>query len=272
MNIWQRWKRTTIANKALVWTGFLVAFGTVFYAGAAACQVSIMKQSARDSSSQVERLVGTTNKAITSAVDSSGKSIQQSLQQNKDSLDSAMTQYRASLDASIRQSKESLDASVAASRNDLRAWLAMSDIHLAKEPAVGEDLVIVLDIFNSGRTPAINASLRYHSPINFTEPPANYDWTSIVPRPTNMIFPGGRLRDERLVIEGTKMTQAVVDTYRAGRTTISVQIRIEYDDVFGCRHWTQTCDTHAFGDSQFSQCENGGGIGVDIGPCQKKAQ
>jgi multisubunit Na+/H+ antiporter MnhC subunit len=56
MTIRERWRKTTVANQAVVFTSVLVAFGTVFYAVSAACQVSIMKQASTDSAAQVERL------------------------------------------------------------------------------------------------------------------------------------------------------------------------------------------------------------------------
>jgi len=57
MDIYQRWKQTTIANKGLVFSGTLMAFGTLFYAGAAIVQVCIMKQSAHDVSLQTDKLI-----------------------------------------------------------------------------------------------------------------------------------------------------------------------------------------------------------------------
>jgi hypothetical protein len=52
MNIFQRWKQTSIANKGLVFSSILMAFGTLFYAGTAIVQVCIMKQNAHDVSLQ----------------------------------------------------------------------------------------------------------------------------------------------------------------------------------------------------------------------------
>lgn len=57
MNLFQRWKQTTIANKGLVFSSFLMALGTLFYAGAATVQVFIMKHSARDASLQTDKLI-----------------------------------------------------------------------------------------------------------------------------------------------------------------------------------------------------------------------
>jgi len=67
MNIFQRWKQTAIHNKALVVTSILVAFGTLFYAGAAVVQVCIMKESARESSNQANRLIQAANLQVDAA-------------------------------------------------------------------------------------------------------------------------------------------------------------------------------------------------------------
>jgi hypothetical protein len=49
MTLRQRWKQTSLPNKLLIITGALVAFGTVFYAGAAAVQIHILNESLRQS-------------------------------------------------------------------------------------------------------------------------------------------------------------------------------------------------------------------------------
>jgi hypothetical protein len=57
MKIFQRWQQTTLANKGLVFSSVLMAFGTLFYAAAAVVQVCIMKQNASDVSAQTEKLI-----------------------------------------------------------------------------------------------------------------------------------------------------------------------------------------------------------------------
>ena len=49
MNLRQRWKQTSLPNKLLVITGALVAFGTLFYAGAAVVQIWILEESVQQS-------------------------------------------------------------------------------------------------------------------------------------------------------------------------------------------------------------------------------
>src|SRR5579862_4515411 len=112
MTLLERWKKTSLPNKLLVETGALVAFGTLFYAAAAFVQVHLMKQSAKDSAEQVERLVGSTDTAIDKAVKSSTDALSAALQQNRQSLDTAISQAKSALDASAKQSQAALDASI----------------------------------------------------------------------------------------------------------------------------------------------------------------
>jgi hypothetical protein len=120
MKLLQRWKQSTVHNQAAILTGILVAFGTLFYAAAAACQVSIMKQASTDAAAQVERLTGATNAAIKKAVDVNSASVKDAIKQNIDSMKDILAQNRDALKASERQSKAALDASIAASRIDQR--------------------------------------------------------------------------------------------------------------------------------------------------------
>ena len=57
MTIWQRWKQTALHNKALVFSGIIVAFGTLFYSGAAVVQVWMFNKSSRQVERQTERLI-----------------------------------------------------------------------------------------------------------------------------------------------------------------------------------------------------------------------
>jgi len=176
MNVFQRWRQTALHNKAMVWTSFLVAFGTVFYAIAAACQIQLMKQSARQSSEQVERLVGTTNTAITKAIDDSGKSLSKALVQNKEAFDTSLSQAKKSLDASAAQSKAVLDANIAASHLDQRAWLGVRGIQVVQFEQ-GKSLKINVEFFNSGKSPAlaVTSGTKFNYLAKFVTGPES-DW------------------------------------------------------------------------------------------------
>lgn len=143
-------------------TSVLVAFGTLFYAEAAAFQIWLMKQASKDSAVQVERLVGTTNAAIDKAVKASSEALTEALQQNKLALDASLSQSRASLDASTQQGKAALDATIAASHNDQRAWVGPTSFALpectegnqAVYISVGCGVRFGANIVNTGKTVA----------------------------------------------------------------------------------------------------------------------
>jgi hypothetical protein len=153
MTLLQRWKNTSLPNKLLIETGALVAFGTLFYAGAAVVQVSLMKQNAKDSAAQVERLVGTTNTAIDKAVQASSATLIEALRQNKEALNTAISQSKSSLDASTKQAKAALDASIEQNRLDQRAWLGfLESTNISFK--VNEKPTITHWFINTGKTPA----------------------------------------------------------------------------------------------------------------------
>src|SRR5579871_2920952 len=103
MKLIQRWRQTALHNKALVVTSVLVAFGTLFYAAAAAFQVWLMNEAAKESAAQMERLVGSINASISAAVTAGQKSLNQTLQQNQDAFDKVLSQAKASMDSSTVQ-------------------------------------------------------------------------------------------------------------------------------------------------------------------------
>jgi hypothetical protein len=53
----EKWSRTHIANRLMVWTTAVVAFGTLFYAGAAVFQVYMQKRSADETAKQTDKLI-----------------------------------------------------------------------------------------------------------------------------------------------------------------------------------------------------------------------
>jgi hypothetical protein len=67
MKVTQRWKQTSLANKMLVVTSSFMAFGTVFYAGAAIFQIHILRQSAQQTSQQTEKLITASERLANSA-------------------------------------------------------------------------------------------------------------------------------------------------------------------------------------------------------------
>lgn len=163
MNIFQRWKQTAIHNKALVWTGVLVAFGTIFYAGAATYQALLMKHSARDSAAQIASLMSALNSSINMTIEQSRKSLSDAIQENKRALDAALAQNKSALDATAKQGRDALNASIEASRLDQRAWVGVGEMRVVNKMIKGEILHVTIAMRNTGKTPALSLHIHGHS-------------------------------------------------------------------------------------------------------------
>ena len=95
MTIWQRWKQTAIHNKALVVTSVLVAFGTVFYAGAAAFQVWLMVESGKHTDEQIGYVIGNVN-WLARSMDASQKSTERAMREQVAKMQLQVDQVRQS--------------------------------------------------------------------------------------------------------------------------------------------------------------------------------
>jgi hypothetical protein len=160
MTVKQRWGKTSLHNKALVVIGCFAALGTIFYAGAAAWQVCIMRDAARDSSAQIERLTNATNLAIKKAVDASAAETKDAIKSNTEAVNAALAKNREMINAQMAQSKKALDASIDASRNDQRAWIVVSTMTSdPPELTVGKPLFIDVGFKNAGRSAALKVAV-----------------------------------------------------------------------------------------------------------------
>ncbi len=147
MNIFQRWKQTTIANKGLVFSSFLMAFGTLFYAGAAVVQVCIMRQSARDVSLQTSKLIEAAQAQACAASKSAEAAASFAGSADKISQETA----RASSEL-----HRTANDSETASKLDHRAWFGISDFDVVQyDPDDShKPFRIRVSFRNSGKTPA----------------------------------------------------------------------------------------------------------------------
>jgi hypothetical protein len=154
MNIFQRWKQTTIANKALVVTGALMAFGTLFYASAAIIQVCIMKRSAEATSEQIDKLI----KAADIQASAAGK------------IAAASTRNANAAETFSEAAKRLARASEVANGQNLRLFSQGNRPWLFVRPAEpksaektmaierGAVLAIPLDVTDIGKSPAIQVT------------------------------------------------------------------------------------------------------------------
>lgn len=148
---------------------------------------------------------------------------------------------------------------------DQRAWVSVIDLHVAKEPAVGEELQITFTLVNSGKTPAIGVTGKHVVDIKPPEPAAP-DWSKVAVANRLDIFPGANSTDNRAKAAGPSITAPIVNSYGGLATRLYIRVRVDYSDAFGKPHWTELCGFHVSGDnlSRFEACSIG--LAVDGEP------
>jgi len=254
MKLLQKWKQTALHNKALVLTSVIVAFGTLFYAGAAIFQVWLMNRSAQQSTAQVERLVGAVNASIGKAVDQERESVQNTLRQNREALDASISEAKRSLDAGVAQGKAALDASIEASRTDQRAWLSLDALQITTLTA-GQPLVTEATNYNRGKTPALDVELggwmqtsrvpfddkalkETGSPFLLQEGALFPNTPYYLPFKTNTSLDAGQVQS---VIDATLFVYVLVD--------------IRYLDIFNRMHTLKACGRYVPATKRFEHCK-----------------
>src|SRR5438552_13852202 len=158
MTIRQRWKQTTIAKKSLVITSVLVAFGTLFYAAAAAVQVYIMRQSSAETTCQIGQITAAAERIATSA-------------------ETSTTNAETALKKTLEQGKAALDASIEASRLDQRAWIVLPRFVLNNDPIGNDSINISLLMVNSGKTVAKKTISKSGASVWRAVEPPRPDWS-----------------------------------------------------------------------------------------------
>jgi hypothetical protein len=96
MKLLQRWKQTAVHNRALALTSVLVAFGTLFYAGAAVFQVWLVAQSSKHTDEQLGWVIGNVNwlaRSMDLSEKEAEKGIEASALQNEKALNLAERQF-----------------------------------------------------------------------------------------------------------------------------------------------------------------------------------
>jgi hypothetical protein len=139
MNVWQRWKQTTIANKALVLSGLIVAIGTAVSTGVLIVQVVITRENNRQTSEQISKLIdaaniqaGAANKIADAsdksagAADSFSKTAQKQLGEMSKQAEAAKT-LAVQTEQNARAARDSADTLLASERGwvkitDTKAW------------------------------------------------------------------------------------------------------------------------------------------------------
>lgn len=225
MKIWQRWKQTALHNKALVFSGILVAFGTVFYAGAAVVQICILKKSAEESTQAAQKI----QEALDTANIRNGRAFRRTLEQSRNAMD-----------VSNKQNQDALDVTIRNSRSDERPYIwaypepqpGTKKIGLTD---LGEKVFIRITFKNSGRTPATNviatASQMKVGPIEIARQEASSYIPEYKARTGSILVPD--FPNVAATGEGPLMTNDLQDHILSGTWDVYVVGAIKYNDLIG---------------------------------------
>lgn len=257
MTIWQRWKQTSLHNKALVFSGVIVAFGTLFYSGAAIVQVCMFNRSSKQAEEQTAKLIEAANTQACAASKNAEAAARfaSSAEGINAQTQNAVKQFKRLADdteTNIRNAQKTF-------RDEQRAWVGIG-ITRPQVTSFESTNPIEIDIpfFNSGKTPArnvrevVNAIL---SPMPMSQPTPSQikqledgpfgSLPSIPPQGTQTLIGGkppaiGEITSRQQRLDRDAMMKEF-DKIKSGKWVYYLIGEIRYDDVAGRPHITQFC-------------------------------
>ncbi len=180
-----------------------------------------------------------------------------------DRIISADERIAAAMENSVSQAKSSFDAANKQAILSQRAWISIG-VHL-QDPAKKEKALpanplkpgTIIDlrstIKNTGRTPAINVRsvgqrTGIHRSEDGTYPYPSFEHFALLP--LENLNPDGELYGDML-LPFTQQDKQLIDS---GKVRVYFYGRIEYEDVFGGRHWRNFC-TFLLPSGAFAMCQ-----------------
>jgi hypothetical protein len=210
MTMYERWRRTTIANQVMVVLTGLICLAT-------AVNVIVAVIQAYDNARQASRLA-----AIADGIKTM---LENSVRQSKENSEQLLLQDRETLHATLAHSKASLDASIEASRLDQRAWLAVKEVRIESELALNEPLRYSINLVNTGKTPALD--------VRFVELRSGNNEATIdelaPPRDRGVVAPGNNIK---VFGRSNRLDQPTTKAIQDGTIRLYISGTIEYWDIF----------------------------------------
>lgn len=157
-------------------------------------------------------------------------------------------------------------------RIDQRAWVYVTGKTLIKEPTADDPTIrIAVSVGNKGKTPALQFSQR--AIVFLGESLVRPPWDRVEEKTRSVIFPEAPGLSFEATPTPVNVPKESVDSYRMNGSNLRIYVRIllSYEDVFGVKHWTESCSLHSFGMpmNQFSFCETDNSTGEGEVPPKK---
>ena len=224
----QRWAQTTLANKLMVITTAIVAFGTLFYAGIAIFQWLLMKESAKQTSVQIDKLIAESRRIA----DTSNET--------------------------ANQAKRALDATIENFRLEQRAWVGPTEVQTITGAKEGQQFRVSVSILNNGKTPAFRyKSVAYIRILNSKDTPILPDKivNKAMQETSAVMYPGMTFKTTPEVSK--PLSKIDIENLVNGKSVIYLIGIATYEDVFGQPHYSKFCMYLAPDLTQLKPCDNG---------------
>ena len=160
-------------------------------------------------------------------------------------------------DRSASTAARAVQAQVDASRLDERAWVGVSEM-LPPKRQVGEQLIVTAVFRNSGKTPARNAVFAAAAELVLKGQKPHLPEQTLPARA--LIQPDALFHIE---FGQYDLKQDATDVLRINNREVEIWVhgRVDYEDIFGTKHWTTLCFQFVPGDKGgiggFAACQTG---------------
>ena len=239
MRLVQRWKQTSLPNKALVSTSVLVAFGTLFYAGAAAWQVCIMRTSAQQSSEQTAKLIQQAEKNAKAAEDFAKAAQSQSDEMAQ--LVSKSGNQATSTNALAVQARRSADTSDLALKLQTRPWMGIERINVDGNVEAGGTLKVSIVFKNWGLSPSLHTASEAQLTGSCDELPKHPIYKIVTPPTPAAVMPNQLFQTETFEAARPLNEQDLGALKVNSKCNLYIHARVTYSDLRNTKHWRHIC-------------------------------
>jgi hypothetical protein len=155
-------------------------------------------------------------------------------------------------------------------RAEQRAWVTIKTADASPQLAEGRPIMAPISIVNTGKTPAKKPVLDtvVESVRNGDSPRLAYSFPHFN-LTTGVVWPNDPRQFNAPLLDSAGNAQVVTPAMSAdllsGKSFIVVYGRIEYDDVFNAKHWTQFCKFYSYTSGNYTaeKCTDYNGIDDD---------
>lgn len=256
----------------MVWTTAVVAFGTLFYAGAAAFQIYVLKQSAAETSRQTDKLIEASDRLASIAnqqADDARKANEEMLNKaerlthaNEELVKTATTQANASMsqantsDVSARAAEKSAAIAEQAFTIGERPYMAVKQIKV-NDFEKGKSPTVELVFSNSGKTPALNVHCRAYSTGRTERRLGAVKYPEVSNLSEGIVETQGSVKEPLIVMSefSQEAKDTAIEAVKKKQIWIFVYGIVDYDDGAGRHHVLKFCHVYNAESGDMEICE-----------------